>query len=484
MIATLARVMIALVFGTGWAHAGIDRAGTTAANFLSVGSGAGVLGMGGAVLGLGRDLNAAAWNPGALGWVDGTQFVLSHAGLADEQSQEWLATGGRFGRDTRWAVSGLYHGQGSFEGRDASGAPTGTFSATSMALGVQVAQNFGGRGTFGVGAKYVTEDLGTVRGGGFTFDAGGMFQAGRFGFGAAAQNVGGRMSYDDAVYPFPANIGVGGSVAVPEHGLRFALDLNFPSAYYSDARGGVEWMYGDQFALRAGYRAELGAESGEPLGGPSFGMGAGIGGLWFDYGYLISGMAQGGEHRFGMTLQPALLGGAFGRMAQDDPEAAARRAAENEARAAERAAARAAAEKMRLEKHEAEKVRAAEREAAKREAARLAAERDEAATLESGNVPSARAETTGARTAGVTESPAKKAAEAAPKKEAEVAPEKAAETAPKPMPTTHKVADGETLHSIAKRYGTTVPKIMYANNMVNETIRLGQVLKLPKPESR
>ena len=60
----------------------------------------------------------------------------------------------------------------------------------------------------------------------------------------------------------------------------------------------------------------------------------------------------------------------------------------------------------------------------------------------------------------------------------------AAEAAPKKIPTQHKVAEGETLYRIAKMYGTTVPKIMEVNNMVNETIRVGQVLKLPKPEPR
>ena len=61
------------------AHAGVDNAGTTAGNFLSVGTGAGILSMGGATLGTGRDLNAAAWNPAALGLLSGSQFAISHS---------------------------------------------------------------------------------------------------------------------------------------------------------------------------------------------------------------------------------------------------------------------------------------------------------------------------------------------------------------------------------------------------------------------
>jgi len=471
MMATTARVTLALTLLGGTAQAGIDNAGTTAANFLSVGSGAGVLGMGGAVLGMGRDLNAASWNPGALGWVNETQLVLSHSGLADEQAQEWLGAGGRLGGSTRWALTGLYHGQGSFQGRDASGVSTGSFDVSSMAVGAQLAQNFGGRGTIGVGAKYVTEDLGTVRGSGFTFDLGAMLQAGRFGLGVAAQNLGGQMKYDGSAYRFPANYGMGASLAVPEHGLRFALDANFPVAYYSDVRGGVEWMWRDQFALRAGYRAELGADEGEPLTGPSFGMGAGLGGLWLDYGYLISGMGDGGEHRLGLTVRPGGFNmGAFGQASTEDPDVAAQRAA-LKARADEaKAAEQAAAEKARTAKAEAAKAEAAKTEATKAEAVKAEAAKTEAAR--------ARAEAAKVEAAKAEAAKVEAAKQVAPK------PAPAAEPAPKKIPATHKVVAGETLYRIALKYDTTVPKIMELNNMVNETIQVGQVLKIPQPAKR
>ena len=63
------------------ARAGYENAGTTAANFLALGSSARTLGMAGAGLGLGEDTGGAAWNPAALGWVNGTEVVLSHAPL-------------------------------------------------------------------------------------------------------------------------------------------------------------------------------------------------------------------------------------------------------------------------------------------------------------------------------------------------------------------------------------------------------------------
>jgi LysM repeat protein len=300
-------VALALVIGTR-AEAGVEKAGTTAANFLSVGSGAGILGMGGATLGAGGDLSMINWNVAALGSLNETQYVISHAGLSANSSQEWAAVGGRFRHSaTRWSLSGLYQGEGAFEGRDATGVSTGTFNVSSMAFAGHLAQAFGDYVTLGFGAKFVSENLGTATGWGGTYDAGIQVRNGTFGFGLAAQNIGGRMMYGNAIYPVPTNIGAGFAYQIPASGLRFALDANFPSAYYSDVRAGVEWMYKERLALRTGYRKEMGGASDDALTGPTFGMGAGLRGMWFDYGYLVGGGAGEGQHRLGLSFHPGAL---------------------------------------------------------------------------------------------------------------------------------------------------------------------------------
>ncbi|MBI1799000.1 MAG: PorV/PorQ family protein [Candidatus Eisenbacteria bacterium] len=294
------------------ASAGIENAGTTGANFLSLGTGAGVFGMGGAGLGTFNDLSSIQWNVASLGSLDESQIVFSHAPLAGTGAQDWVGYGGRMGTSaTRWAVNGIYQGDGSFEGRDALGNPTGSFNASSMAFGATLAHPFGEIATFGLGGKVVTEKLGDASGFGGTFDAGLQMQRGPFGFGVAAQNVGGRMKYGDLIYAMPGNIGAGVSFANPASGLRFALDYNHPSAYYPDLRGGVEWMWRGRLALRTGYRHELGASSTEMLNGPTFGMGAGVRGLWFDYGYMASSNGDG-QHRIALRLNPHALNGAMG----------------------------------------------------------------------------------------------------------------------------------------------------------------------------
>jgi LysM repeat protein len=485
-------LVIALAVGVaapGPARAGVEKAGTTAANFLSVGSGAGILGMGGAVLGGGTDLNAAAWNAAALGWVGTTEFGLSHAGLPDEQSQEWVGVGGRWRTSgTRWALTGHYHGQGTFEGRDPLGNPTGTFNVSNMALGGIVAQRFGSNLTAGFGAKYVREDLGTTIGQGVTFDGGLQYRTGRYGVGIAGQNVGGRMTFENAYYPFPANYGAGVSVDVPEYGVRVALDANMPRAYYSDVRGGVEWRWRDMFALRSGFRMELGALDGEPLTGPSFGMGAGVAGFWFDYGYLISGPTHDTEHKFGITVRPgAPYGGAFGSGGKSNEPVLPDRAEAPKAKPAAAPPAKTSAPPKAAPATE--KAAAAEKQSPPAKAEPQVAQKKEP-THEPAKVPPPAAKSAPVAAATPTSAPAAGAVagaaggaavvKAEPEKSPEV--EKAAE--PKKRPKEHKVKPGDTIQSIAALYETSVPKIMDLNNMVNTTIHIGQVIKIPPLEKK
>ncbi|MFN8586252.1 MAG: PorV/PorQ family protein [Candidatus Eisenbacteria bacterium] len=301
-------ILLALLAFAGPARAGIDAAGTTSANFLSVGNGASVLAMGGAAIGTGGSLNAAAWNPASLGQLAGPQYSISHATLAMQTSQDWLAAGGRVrGGATRWSLNAIYENDGDFEGRDALGASTGTFNASNLAFGAAFARPFGATFALGAGVKWVNQYLGEVTGSGLGFDLGVQGRAGAFGFGAAARNVGGNVKFDGASFPMPAVYGFGASWTDAVHGLRFNLDANFPSAYYNDVRFGGEWMWQNRVALRGGYRMELGAETGEPLGGPTFGMGAGSNGMWVDYAFLAGQSDAQGAHRLSFSVHPGFM---------------------------------------------------------------------------------------------------------------------------------------------------------------------------------
>lgn len=519
--------VLALVLSAGLAHAGIENAGTTSGNFLSVGTGAAILSMGGATLGNGRDVNASAWNPAALGFQTSSQYALSHSALALDVSQDWVAGSGRLGKSqTRWSASALYQNDGSFEGRDPFGAPTGSFSVSNLALGLAVARPIMQDVTAGGRVFMVNENLGTESGSGFGFDLGVQAQRGPFGFGAAARNLGGQMKYDAASYDLPGVFGLGGSWNDERRGLRLAVDANFPKAYYNDVRLGGEWMWQQRVALRAGYRLELGAPDGEPLGGPSFGFGTGVNGFWFDYAFLGGESQAQGAHRFGMTFTPSFLKRGAAQHADGTP-------ADGSSAAAPVATSNAEPKLVEAKASETKSAAVAAPTVSAPAAAAAATSAPEA-PKPSVTVPdNASASSVAARptpAASQTLSPSKPVAVtklATPKPQpvpaptaAATPPAPAATSAPAPAPASSapviakvaamspavtvvrhtsppvasaapsdekqnrpakvEVKKGESMSDIAKRWGTSVPAIMMENNLVSPNVKPGQKLKLPR----
>lgn len=552
LVALLGAVGVVTSIATRDAHAGGDGAGTTAANFLSVGQGASALSMGGASLAAPAGLDAAAWNPAALARLGTTQFTLAHASLASETSQEWAAMGGRFGAgETRWGLSALYQSDGAFEGRDALNQPTGTFQVSDMALGLQVARPFGEGVTAGIGLKWVRESLGESSGSGLGFDAGVQARSGAFGFGLAARNVGGSVSFEGSSFDMPAVFGAGVSWSHANSGLRLALDANAPTAYYNDVRAGAEWRWKDRVALRSGYRANLGAEAGEPLGGASFGLGLGANGFWFDYAFLTGDADAQGRHRFGMTFQPSALAALGGRglLGADTPESAAKAKAgkpgsdpvathppapapgstpkatpkvtpEVPKQTAPLADANAIVRGVRPEASAASVAhRAAPQSPDVPQASRtvkvpkLIVPKPEAVVAPAVAVatptpsaPKSKSQTAAPQPVAVVQAPAPQPtaiiappapqvppAVVEPEVVAEVvstrAPEittvpRAKSTPPGPRPAMIVLQPGESLVEVAKRWDTSVPKIMMDNNLVTDRPKPGTKLKLPPAGSR
>ena len=290
------------------AAAGIEFAETTGASFLTLGPGASLVGMGNTGIAGYPDLSAMAWNPASLGLMSESQWMFTHMPLANSTSQEWLSYGGQRGvAPTRWALSGRYQGDGSFKAYDPLGNLSGTFNASSLALGVNAARPLDQHLVLGLGAKFVNENLGSVSGYGGTLDAGIVYQAGPLSLGAAAQNMGGPVKYDSLAYSMPVNFGAGLALAHARSGLRMTVDFNHPIAYYDDVRAGAEWLWRRHLAVRVGFRHELNAPTYDPMNSTSIGFGGGGHGLWFDYGYMVSGDATS-QQRLTLRVSPRSWG--------------------------------------------------------------------------------------------------------------------------------------------------------------------------------
>lgn len=458
------------------AQAAGEGAGTAAGSFLSVGAGASVLSMSGATLATGRDLAASSWNVASLARVDALEFALSHAPLPGGATQDWLAAGGRLGGGaTRWGLSALFHQEGALDGRDASNQPTAALSVSDVAFGAHVARPLAEHLSAGIGAEWVHESLAGANGSGVAFDAGVRAHSGAFGFALAARHLGGQMDYSGARYDLPGVIAAGVSWADDVRGLRFAADYESPAHYYPGVRLGGEWRMREWMALRAGYRRQLGEPATESLSGASFGLGTGVGNLWMDYSYAPEGGAGAGagQHRLGLTFRPGHAN------ASDATAHASRPALEHTPRLPRPAREPATVKPARTEP--APPVSAPAAAASKPEPADPAPVAPVAAASQPKPAPPA-------TVAGSKPAPVATVAESKSAPPATVAESKPAPPPPvSPVivrPAYLLVGAGETLATLARRWNTTVPALMMANNLVNERVQPGQRLKLPGVRSR
>ena len=290
---------------------------------------------------------------------------------------------------------------------------------------------------------------------------------------------------------------------------------NFPSAYYNDVRAGLEWRYQDRFALRGGYRLDVGASADDRLGGPTFGFGTGANGLWLDYAFLAGSNGAPASHRLGLTLRPGQWMGLHTGLASQ-----ADHAGDDDSQPVTQVTPRASASSSATQP----KAAAASREALQTpEPAVAAAKPSKRAEPPAASAPPVAAEKPWAVSVEATASPGETAARAKPTTpraleasapamevapaqppadepprastapaaadagETHPAPAKPAENAKAPVakrPLTVTVQSGQTLADIAEQWQTSVPALMMENNLVSEKVKAGKSLKLPPPSRR
>lgn len=310
------------------------KTGTTIGTFMLIEPGARIAAMGNAGVSLGGGLEAAYYNPGAIGRLEKHQASLSHS--------EWIA-----GIDfNHVAVSFPLGGAGSLLGtvtQLGSGdidvrtttQPLGTgerYDVSDVAIGLGWGRPITDRFTAGAQVSWLQEriwnstmstlvfHLGTL----YTLSDGGVVLGASFsnlGIGGGFSGSDLRVTYDQDPdvngdnpalpadiytedHAVPVLLRFGASIPVridPRNSLCFAMDALYPSDNSQSLNLGGEYAYKELFALRAGWQNlfKEDAEGGLTLGAGVTGDLNNALGFRFDYAYADMGRLEA-AHR--MTL--------------------------------------------------------------------------------------------------------------------------------------------------------------------------------------
>ena len=154
----------------------VDKAGTSAAKFLSIGSGAKAMGMGGAYTSIADDASSMYWNPAGIVRIDKMEFYIDHSNWLADIRYDYT---GFILPLTNSSALGLNFTSLSMPemnvtryGEEKTGE---TFKAGSYAIGVTWAMNLTNRFTIGFNGKYIREFISRSHASTIALDVGTLF---------------------------------------------------------------------------------------------------------------------------------------------------------------------------------------------------------------------------------------------------------------------------------------------------------------------
>jgi len=317
----------------------VNKAGTTAAQFLKIGVGARAVSLGEAFVALANDASALYWNPAGISRLEGPELLLVHT--------QWLA-------NTYYNFAGFVLPLGEFGTVGATfctlnmdemlvrtlANPEGTgerFAAGDFAVGISYARNLTDRFSIGFNGKYIRQKIWLMHATSFAFDVGTLFftQFKGLRIGMSISNFGNklRMEGDNTLrfydedptlygnndripthldterWELPLLFRVGIAIDVLDRGpsrLTYVLDAVHPNDNPEKLNMGMEYTWADRVALRAGYKALFSTISEEGLTlGAGFRFELNLGYrtvLHLDYAYADFGRLRNAQ-RFSLRLE-------------------------------------------------------------------------------------------------------------------------------------------------------------------------------------
>lgn len=307
----LAALLVSAAGGAQAASYGRTQAGTSAAEFLTLGADARAAGMGGAVSASADDASGLYWNPADLAGLHYRHATFTHSASYQSTYHDFLAYAqpieGRTGtgreRDLMpdqlgtIGVSVLYQNAGRLAEVDNTGTATGaTFTpqdfAATVGWGAELLRGLDA----GLSVKYVSSQIEATATTGAA-DFGARYRdripgtEADFAFSATVRNVGCPLKFRDAADPLPM-AAVFGAAVHPVKNLLVGLDVTAPRDGAPYVSFGAEWRApmteGLTGALRAGYDGRIGSDAGS-VSGIAFGAGLGFRRFGVDYAWTPAG---------------------------------------------------------------------------------------------------------------------------------------------------------------------------------------------------
>ena len=308
----LAALLGAAPPGARAATYGASQAGTSAAEFLTLGADARAAGMGNAVSAVADDATGIYWNPADLAGLHYRHASFTHSASYQGTFNDFLAyaqpieirRGAARERDLvpdqlgTIGASIQYQNAGKIAEVDNTGAATGnSFTpqdfAVTVGWGAELARGLDA----GISVKYVSSQIeASATTGAADFGARWRTQIPGteigYSLSAALRNLGGPLKFRDASDPLPMSLVVGQALH-PLKSLTVDVDVNAPRDGALYVSFGAEWRApmteGVTGSLRAGYDGRMSSSDVGGTTGITFGGGLGFQRFGFDYAWTPAG---------------------------------------------------------------------------------------------------------------------------------------------------------------------------------------------------
>ena len=331
------KTLILLLTAIGLAQAGeITKKGTNVAQFLKIGVGARASAMGESYVAEANDASALFWNPAGLAAVSSNEVLFVRTNWIADMTYDFAAFVVPF---ADLGTFGMYYQGLNMDDMKVRTpyAPDGTgelFSLSSFALGISFARKMTEKFAFGVGVKFLQEQIWHESASSIAIDVGITYATAieNLRLGMAITNYGGKMQMDGKdlltfvdidpnldgnnenvisrlnteKYDLPITFRVGFAydpVKTDFHRITTTLDGVTPNDYNEHINVGVEYGFREMVFLRSGYKgiglsnSEVGFSAG---GGIKYSIDSDLG-LVIDYAYVDFGRLDNVQ-RFSIKL--------------------------------------------------------------------------------------------------------------------------------------------------------------------------------------